>query len=108
MRVVAVEDSTLKSVPALCIFSALIETAGGSFTPESAEDLASLIAGKSRVLAAGSLGDKAGHKVAAKASLVVVHKVDLVVARELGMADKIGVMPEHRKVRVISPHFFSN
>ena len=90
---VAVESSTLKSAPAHCIFSALIKTVNGSCIPENAADLASLITGKYRVLMADKVEDKADHRV---------------VAREVGIADKMGVMLDHRKVRVISPHFFSN
>ena len=95
---VAVESSTLKSAPAHCIFSALIKIVSRSSLPESVADLASLITGKWRVNMADSLGAKADNKVAAKADHRVVAKADHMV---LGMAD-------HRKVRVISPHFFSN
>ena len=65
--VVAVESSTLKSAPANCIFSALIKTVNGSCIPESAADLASLIAGKSRVLMTDIVVAKAAHRVVAKA-----------------------------------------
>ena len=102
---VTVESSTLKSVPAHCIFSVLIKTVSGSCIPESVADLASLIIGKSRVHIEDSMGHKADHRVAAKADHRVAAKADhrvadpRVVARVVGMADK---------VRVISPHFFSN
>ena len=104
--VVAVESSTLKSAPAHYIFNALIKTVSGSFIPESVADLASLITGKCRVHMADSLGAKADHRVGAKADHRVGAKADHRVAakadhRVVGMAD-------HRKVRVISPHFFSN
>ena len=79
VMVVAVESSTLKSAPAHYIFSALIKTVSGSSIPESVAELASLITGKCRVHMADSLGAKADHRVA-----------------------------DHRKVRVISPHFSSN
>ena len=81
--VVSVESSTQKSAPAHCIFNALIKTVSGSFKPESVADLASQITGKCRVHMADSLGAKADHRVAARVA-------------------------DHRKVRVISPHFFSN
>ena len=110
---VAVESSTLKSVPAHYIFSVLIKTVGGSCIPESVADLASLIIGKSRVHMEDNRGDKADHRVAAKADHRVAAKAEhrvaakadhrvadpRVVAKVVGMADK---------VKVISPHFFSN
>ena len=107
--VVAVESSTLKSFPAHCISSALIKTVSGSFIPESVADLASLITGKYRVLMADKVEDKADHRVVGKANHQVVDKANhRVVARAVGIADRMGVMLDHRKVRVISPHFFSN
>ena len=81
--VVAVESFTLKSSPDHYIFSALIKTVSGSSIPESVAELASLITGKCRVHMADSLGAKADHRVAARVA-------------------------DHRKVRVISPHFSSN
>ena len=71
---VVVESSTLKSALAHCIFSALIKTVNGSCIPESAADLASLITGKSRVLMADRVVDKADHRVVAKEDHRVVDK----------------------------------
>ena len=102
--VVAVENSILKSAPVHCISSVLINIVSGSCIPESVADLASLIAGMFKAHMADHRGEaRADHRVEVKVHIVVV-----AVAEHRQVVDK-GVVPvDHRKVRVISPHFFSN
>ena len=101
---VAVESFILKSVQAHCISSALTNIVSGSSIPESAADLASLIAGKFKAHMANLRGEaRADLRGVAKAHIVVV-----VVAEHNKVVAKGEVPLDHRQVRVISPHFFSN
>ena len=104
---VAAESFIRKSVQALCISNALTNIANGSFIPESAADLASLIAGKCKV-------HMANHRAETRADLRGVakaHIVEVVVAEYNKVVAKGEVPLDHRQagvIRAISPHFFSN
>ena len=101
MEVVA--NFTQKSAPVPSIYSVLIKTVNGSSTPGNVVDQASLAPGRFKVPMADIMVVAvvmSEHRTAAK--VLSLYMVAGVVAKE------VVVMVDHSKVRVNSPHFFSN
>ena len=101
MMEVVVQNSTLRSVPAQCTFSALTKIVSGSSTQESVADQASQTVGRSKV----PVGDH--RMVARQLPRVDPPKVVAVVAP---LSTREGVdsrVADPRWVRVTKIHFFS-